>query len=123
MKKLWLPPKVWLHGSQSTTTGGSSSSSGQFSAMACWLAQIIRWVLATPLGTPVEPEVKRTLASVSGDSPAKAASTAGPGAQAAASSTVTTRRPASAACPLDTSHGVAGASTAAARAKATPSAA
>jgi len=31
-KKLWLPPKVWLHGSQSTTTGGVVARNGQHAA-------------------------------------------------------------------------------------------
>ena len=28
-KKLWLPPNVWLHGSQSTTTGARVFKNGQ----------------------------------------------------------------------------------------------
>ena len=39
----------------------------------------MRWVLITPLGWPVEPEVKRILATVSGPTRANAASTAGVG--------------------------------------------
>ena len=31
-----------------------------------WLEQSMRWVLMTPLGTPVEPEVNSSLATVSG---------------------------------------------------------
>ena len=29
MPKSWLPPKVWFHGSQSTSTGGSSARNGE----------------------------------------------------------------------------------------------
>ena len=39
----------------------------------------MRWVLITPLGWPVEPEVNRILATVSGPTLANAASTAGVG--------------------------------------------
>ena len=66
MLKLWLPPKVWFHGSQSTRTGGSSIEEGSVCAIISWLAHIMRWVLITPLGLPVEPEVNRILATVSG---------------------------------------------------------
>ena len=65
-KKLWLPPKVWLHGSQSTTTGGCSARNGQHAARLSWLAVSMRWVLTTPLGRPVEPDVNSTLAIVAG---------------------------------------------------------
>ena len=77
--KLWLPPKVWLQGSQSSTTGGRSRRKGHATWMAAWLEQIMRWVLMTPLGTPVEPEVKSTLATVSGVCSVKCASSASPG--------------------------------------------
>jgi hypothetical protein len=80
--KLWLPPKVWLQGSQSTSTGGRSSRKGQAWASACWFEQSMRWLLITPLGLPVEPEVKRILATVSGPTAAKRSSTAEPGATA-----------------------------------------
>jgi hypothetical protein len=66
MLKLWLPPKVWFHGSQSTTTGGLSSTNGHACASCCWLAHSMRCVLTTPLGMPVEPEVNRIFATVSG---------------------------------------------------------
>ena len=36
------------------------------SRIITWLAQSIRWVLMTALGLPVEPEVSRNLAIVSG---------------------------------------------------------
>ena len=42
-----------------------------------WLAHSMRWVLMTPFGWPVEPEVNRILAIVSGPTLACAASTAG----------------------------------------------
>ena len=36
------------------------------SRIITWLAQIMRWVLMTALGLPVEPEVSRNFAIVSG---------------------------------------------------------
>ena len=75
-KKLWLLPKVWLQGSQSTTTGGVVARKGQQAKRLSWLAVSIRWVLTTPFGRPVDPEVKSTLAIVSGLTAAKAAFTA-----------------------------------------------
>ena len=66
MLKLWLPPKVWLQGSQSTTTGGSSVTKQKPAASIAWLEHSMRWVLITALGVPVEPEVNRNLAMVSG---------------------------------------------------------
>src|SRR5256886_7129561 len=44
MFTLWLPPKVWLHGSQSTITGRSVRRNGQACRIICWLAASIRWV-------------------------------------------------------------------------------
>ena len=79
---LWLPPKVWFQGSQSTSTGGSSASEGKDCAIICWLAHSMRWVLITALGCLVEPEVNRNLAIVSGPTRACAASTAAVGAVA-----------------------------------------
>ena len=75
MLKLWLPPNVWLHGSQSTTTGGSSCTKAKPAASIAWLAHSMRWVLITPFGCPVEPEVNRNLAMVSGVTRACAAAT------------------------------------------------
>ena len=49
--RLWLPPKVWLHGSQSTSTGGSSRRNGQTCPSACWLEHSMRCVLITPFGS------------------------------------------------------------------------
>src|SRR6185503_5136784 len=79
MLKLWLPPNVWFHGSQSTITGGRSVRNVQAAAMLSWFEHSMRWVLITPLGSPVDPDVKRILATVSGPTAAKAASTAGVG--------------------------------------------
>ena len=64
MLKLWLLPKVWLHGSQSTITGGVRSRKGQICALACWLEQIMCWVLMTAFGAPTEPDVNKNLAMV-----------------------------------------------------------
>jgi hypothetical protein len=77
MPKLWLPPKVWFHGSQSTSTGGASASTGMLWAICCWLAHHMPWVLITALGSLVEPLVNRNLAMVSGPVACIAASTAG----------------------------------------------
>ena len=80
MPKLWLAPKVWLHGSQSSRTGGAQSRNGNAWASIAWLAQIMRWVLITAFGRPVEPDVSRNLAIVSGPTAARARSSfdAGP---------------------------------------------
>jgi hypothetical protein len=86
MFTLWLPPNVWLHGSQSTITGRSARRNGQACRIICWLAASIRWVLRTPFGAPVEPEVNRILAIESPVTAAPAAATAGPGAVAMRSS-------------------------------------
>src|ERR1035437_5152060 len=66
MLKLWLLPKVWLHGSQSTTTGGSSATKAKPAPIIAWFEHSIRWVLMTPFWFPVEPEVNRNFAIVSG---------------------------------------------------------
>lgn len=76
MPTLWLPPKVWFHGSQSTSTGGASPNTGKVCSSICWLAQSMRWVVTTALGSLVEPLVKRNLAMVSGPVRAKATSAA-----------------------------------------------
>src|SRR5450759_5545417 len=75
MLKLWLLPKVWLHGSQSTTTGGSSATKAKPAPIIAWFHDSMRWVLMTPLGFPVEPEVNRNFAIVSGVILALAAAT------------------------------------------------
>ena len=77
--RLWLPPNVWLHGSQSTSTGGSARMNGHTWPSACWLEHSIRCVLITPFGAPVDPEVNRIFATVSGPSAANARSTSAPG--------------------------------------------
>src|SRR3954462_13854123 len=74
--KLWLPPNVWFHGSQSTSTGGVSAVKGQICASDCWFAHSIRCVLMTPLGIAVEPDVKRIFATLSGPTEPSASSTA-----------------------------------------------
>ena len=76
MFRLLLAPKVWLHGSQSASTGFSSSRKRQTCAIICWLAHSMRWVLITTFGWPVEPEVSRYLACVSGVMASKACITA-----------------------------------------------
>ena len=81
----WLPPNVWLHGSQSTMTGRALVRNGHTCSIICMLAVSIRCVFSTPLGIPVEPEVKRIFAIPSGASPANAAARPGPGAVAARS--------------------------------------
>jgi hypothetical protein len=49
-------------------------------ALICaWFEHSMRWVLMTPLGLPVEPEVNRIFATVSGPTLACAASTASVG--------------------------------------------
>src|SRR5262245_40508882 len=63
-------------------TGGCAESNVHAAAALSWLAHIIPWVLITPLGCPVEPEVNRILPTVSGPTRAKAASTAGVGRNA-----------------------------------------
>ena len=93
---MWLPPKVWFHGSQSTSTGGSSASGGKHWRIICWFAHSMRCVLITPLGSLVEPEVNRNLAIVSGPTRAWAASTAAVGAVASSSANGVTSRPSSA---------------------------
>ncbi len=75
MPTLWLPPKVWFHGSQSSSTGGASPKQGKVCSSICWLLHSMRCVVVTALGCRVEPEVSRNLAIVSGPTRALAAST------------------------------------------------
>src|SRR5258707_4841265 len=77
--KLWLAPKVWLHGSESMITRSvcGFSRNGQIWALACWLDVSMRWVLMTAFDVPVDPEVNRNFAMVSGVMAAKAFATAG----------------------------------------------
>src|SRR5439155_1275675 len=49
----------------------------QVCALACWLEVSMRWVLMTAFGVPVEPEVNRNFAIVSGVTAAKAFATPG----------------------------------------------
>src|SRR3954463_7937877 len=49
-----------------------ASRNGQVCALACWLEVSMRWVLITAFGVPVEPEVNRNFAIVSGPTAAKA---------------------------------------------------
>src|SRR3984957_15558379 len=78
-----MPPKVWFHGGQSTSTGGSSRMKARPALIMDWLAHSMSWVLMTPLGWPVEPEVNRNFAIVSGPTFAWASSTAAVGDVAA----------------------------------------
>ena len=108
MLKLWLPPKVWLHGSQSTTTGGSSATKAKPAPIIAWFEHSMRWVLMTPLGFPVEPEVNRIFATVSGPTLAWAASTAWVGCAASRSAnSVAGRSPAFAVTTISTPRGTA----------------
>src|SRR6187401_2252976 len=75
MLNVLLLPNVWFHGSHSQSTGGRSSRNGQICAQLCWFEHIMRWVLMTHFGMPVEPDVKRIFATVSGPTRANAAST------------------------------------------------
>ena len=75
MKKLWLPPAVWFQGNQSMSTKGSSCSMGMDCSSWRWLAQTMRWVLITALGSLVEPLVNKNLSTVSGPVARMASST------------------------------------------------
>src|SRR5207244_12149195 len=70
---------VGLHGSQSRITRASPTPSRkvQVCALACWFDVSIWWVLITAFGVPVEPEVNRNLAIVSGVTAANAFATSG----------------------------------------------
>ncbi len=94
--KLWLPPKVWFHGSQSTSTGGSSARMGIDSHICCWFAHHMRCVLMTACGSRVEPDVNRNFTIVSGPVAAIAASTCEVAGVALNSSNAVARRPSSA---------------------------
>ena len=93
---------MWFHGSQSTSTGGSSASAGKHWRIICWFAHSMRCVLITPLGSFVDPEVNRNLAIVSGPTPAWAASTADVGAVASKSAKLSVSRPSRAPSPRTT---------------------
>ena len=68
---------VWFQGIQSNTSGAGSAAG--LRAWRAWatLAHIMRWVLITALGMPVEPEVNSSLPTVSGVICAIDAATAG----------------------------------------------
>ena len=59
---------MWLHGSQSTTTGGRVARNGHICAMRLLVRAEHALRVDDALGLPVEPEVKSTLAMVSGPS-------------------------------------------------------
>jgi hypothetical protein len=104
MPTLWLPPKVWFHGSQSTSTGGTCPRCGKHCRIICWLLQSIRCVLITPFGSLVEPDVNRNFAIVSGPICACARSTATVGAVRRSDSKVSVARPSI--CPSVSTTGV-----------------
>src|ERR1700676_4594873 len=59
-----------------TRPSRAPSRNDQVCALACWLEVSMRWVLMTAFGVPVEPEVNRNFAMVSGVTAAKAFTTA-----------------------------------------------
>ena len=66
---VWLPANVWLHGSQSRNTGGSCSTKGHRRPFAAMFETSIRCVVITALGTPTDPEVNSSFATVSCPTP------------------------------------------------------
>ena len=74
-----VPPATWLQGSHSSSTA-SGMSGVRRTVWACMamVAHNMPWVMGTALGTPVEPEVKRYLATVSGVIASTDACTAAP---------------------------------------------
>jgi hypothetical protein len=86
MFTLWLPPNVWLHGSQSTISGRSAARNGHARRIIAWFAASIWWVFSTPLGAPVDPEVNKILAMVSAVTAPNARATAPAGRTAVNSS-------------------------------------
>ena len=79
MLRLWLQPKTWLQGSQSSITGGSRCRKGQAWPICCWFAAIMPCVAGTPFGTPVLPEVKSSFTGAAGSTAAMARSSAASG--------------------------------------------
>ena len=57
---------MWFRGSQSTSIGGSAARKPKHWRSCCRLAHKLRWLLITPLGALVDPEVNKNLAIVSG---------------------------------------------------------
>ena len=80
-----MPPKVWFHGSQSHNTGGSSARNAITVRICSWFAVSMRCVLITPFGAPVDPDVNRIFATVSGPTVACASSTRDDGSVPASS--------------------------------------
>ena len=74
-------------------TGGSSFRNASVSRSITWLAQIMRWVLMTAFGLPVEPEVSRNFAIVSGPMASCTASRRGCNGVAIRSASIVTSRP------------------------------
>ena len=75
MPKFLFPAAVWLHGAQSTSTGARVAS-GHTCSSIVWFAHSMRCVVMTPFGVPVEPDVNRIFATVSGPTCACARSAA-----------------------------------------------
>ena len=76
----WLPPNVWLHGSQSTITGGSSARNGHACRIICWLAASMPVRVQHPLRGAGRARREQDLGDVCpGAAPANAAATAAPG--------------------------------------------
>ena len=75
--KVELPPMVWFHGIQSRITVGPGP--GWLRTWLPWatFAHIMRWVLMTAFGMPVEPLVNSSLPTVSGVMASMEACTAG----------------------------------------------
>ena len=71
-----LPPTVWCQGSQSSPTGNCALATSR--PLACTALHSMPWVLSTPLGAPVEPDVNRILATVVDCTARRAAATCGP---------------------------------------------
>ena len=77
--KSWLPPAVWCHGAQSTITGRLVLRRTPAREDHHLVRAPHALGVDHPFGMPVEPEVNRNLAIVSGPTAACAASTAGVG--------------------------------------------
>ena len=101
MLKQKLPPKVWFQGSQSTRVCTRSSRNGQTCASICWLAHSMRCVLITPFGAPVEPDVNRIFATVSGFRRENATSSVEPGLVSSSRATGVEVAPTAASAPAN----------------------
>src|SRR4029453_15608231 len=71
---------------------GSSGKKASWERIIAWFEHHMRWLLITALGTPVEPEVNRNLAMVSGPTAACARSSAAPGSASGRASITSTPR-------------------------------